>query len=91
MGCCKSSINYSTLQPWVRVPSTPSILLSFVLKFVLYLSLHCEKNKNKQKETRFSTFKKAKENGEKDNIPSSEMFSLLFFSVLNYICVILYR
>ena len=34
------------LLPRVRVPSTPSMLLSFIL-FVLYLS--CEKNENKQK------------------------------------------
>ena len=36
--------------PQVRVLSTPSTLLSFKLKFVLYFSLECEKNKNKNKE-----------------------------------------
>ena len=36
------------LPPWVRVPSTPSMLSSFIVQYVLYLSW--EKNKNKQKE-----------------------------------------
>ena len=39
----------------VRVPSTPSTLLSFIV-FVLYLS--CEKNENKQNEAEFGPFKK---------------------------------
>ena len=39
------------LLPQDRVPSTTSSLLSFIAKFVFYLS--CEKNKNKQKETAF--------------------------------------
>ena len=34
--------------PQVRVPKTPSTLLSFIVIFVQYLS--CEKNKNEQKE-----------------------------------------
>ena len=42
------------LPPQVRVLSTPSILLSFMVKFVLYLS--CEKNENKQKETGVGPF-----------------------------------
>ena len=37
------------LQPWVRVPSIPSVLLSFIV-FVLYFS--CEENKNKSKRGR---------------------------------------
>ena len=37
----------------VQVPSTPSMLLSFIV-FVLYLS--CEKNENKQKEAGFGPF-----------------------------------
>ena len=44
-GCCHSSVNLSAttiLPPQARVPSTPSTLLSFIVKFVLYLS--CEKN-----------------------------------------------
>ena len=35
------------LPPQARVLSTPSMLLSFIAKFVLYLS--CEKNENKQR------------------------------------------
>ena len=34
--------------PRIRVPSTPSTLLSFLVKFVLYLS--CKRTKIKQKE-----------------------------------------
>ena len=52
-GTCAPSI----LLPWVQVPSTPSMLLSFEVKFVVYLSLHCEKSKNKQKEAGFGPFK----------------------------------
>ena len=37
------------LLPWVRVPSTPSMLLSLIVNFVLYVSLRCKKNENKQK------------------------------------------
>ena len=37
------------MRPWVRIPSTPSMLLSFKV-FVLYLS--CEKNDNKRKRGR---------------------------------------
>ena len=33
----------SILQPRVRLPSIPSMLLSFKVKFVLYFSLQCEK------------------------------------------------
>ena len=40
----------------VPVPITPSTLLIFIVKFVLYFS--CEKNQNKQKEVGFVTFKK---------------------------------
>ena len=49
-GCCNSSVDSSAptiLPPQVRVPSKPSMLLPFIVKFVLYLS--CEKNENKQK------------------------------------------
>ena len=37
---------------------TPSTLLSFTVKFVLYTALYlsCEKNENKQKEARFGPF-----------------------------------
>ena len=38
------------LPPQVRVLSSPSTLLSFIVNFVQYLS--CEKNENKQKEAR---------------------------------------
>ena len=44
------------LPPQVRVPSTPSMLLPFIVKFVLFLSR--EKNKNKQKEAGFGPFLK---------------------------------
>ena len=44
------------LPPQVRVPSTPSTLLSFIVKFVLNLS--CEKNDDKQKESGFGPIKK---------------------------------
>ena len=40
----------------VQVPSMPSTLLSFLVKFVLNLS--CEKNENKQKEAGLGPFKK---------------------------------
>ena len=56
--CRHSSMDLSAptiLPPWVRVPSTPSTLLSIIV-FVQCLS--CEKNKNKQKEAGFGTFKK---------------------------------
>ena len=42
----------SILLPLVWVSSTPSTL------FVLYLSLHCEKNENKQTEAEFGPFQK---------------------------------
>ena len=44
------------LMPLVRVPSTPAALLSFIVKFVLYL--FCEENENKQKEAGFGPFLK---------------------------------
>ena len=42
----------SILPPWVRVPSTPSMLFSIFIFQIVYLSfeLECEKNENKQKE-----------------------------------------
>ena len=46
MGCRHSSVDSSALSilpPQVRLPSTPSTLLSFIVKFVLFLSLQCEK------------------------------------------------
>ena len=57
-GCRHSSVDSSAatiLPPWVRVPSTSSTILSFIVKFVLYLS--CEKNENKQKYGRVWPFK----------------------------------
>ena len=56
MGCRHSSVESSAptiLPPWVQVPSTPSMLLLFIV-IVLYLS--CEKNENKQKEAGFGPF-----------------------------------
>ena len=43
-------------QPSCHVPSTPSMLLSFIVNFVLYLS--CEKNETKQKRGRVWTIQK---------------------------------
>ena len=48
----------SILPPCVQAQRTPSSFLSFMVKFVLYLSLHFEKNENKQKEAVFSPFLK---------------------------------
>ena len=45
-----SSVDSSTptsLLLLVQIPSMPSMLFSLIVKFVLYLCLHCEKNKNK--------------------------------------------
>ena len=56
-GCRRSSVDSSmpTILPRrVRIPSTPSMLLSFIVKFVLYLS--CERNQNKQKEAGLGPF-----------------------------------
>ena len=55
MGCRHSSVDSSAptiLPARVQVLSTPSTLLSFVVKFVLYLS--CENNGNIQKEAVFN-------------------------------------
>ena len=46
------------MPPWIGVPSIPPTLLSFLVKFVLYLSLNYEKNENKQKEAGLGTLKK---------------------------------
>ena len=57
VGCRHSSVDLSAptiLPPWVRFPSTLSMLLSFIVKFVLYLL--CENNENKQKEAGFGPF-----------------------------------
>ena len=46
VGCRHSSVDScapSILSPWVQLQSTPSTLLSFVVKFVQYLCLRCEK------------------------------------------------
>ena len=54
--CRHSSVDLpapTILPPWVRVPSIPSTLFSFII-FVLYLSF--EKNGNKQKEAGFGPF-----------------------------------
>ena len=60
-GCRHSSVDSSAssiLPPQVRVPSSPPMLLPIKVKFVICLSLHCEQNKNKQKEVGFGPFKK---------------------------------
>ena len=64
LGCRHSSVDSST-PPRVRVPSTPSTPLSFIVKFVLYLS--CEKSKNKQKEAGFGPFFLKKTDYERHN------------------------
>ena len=55
-GTSVDSSTLSFLPSRVRVPSTPSTLLTFVVNYALYLSLHCEKYENKQKEAEFGTF-----------------------------------
>ena len=58
-GCHHSSVDSSALfilLPLVWLPNTPSMLVSFIVKFVLYLSLYCEKNEIKQKEVGFDPF-----------------------------------
>ena len=60
LGCRHSLVDSSAptiLLPWVRVPSTPSTLLSFLV-FVVYLP--CENNENKQKDVGFGQFLKRK-------------------------------
>ena len=42
------------LLPWVRVPNTPSTLLSFIVKFLPYFS--SDMTENKQKEAGFGPF-----------------------------------
>ena len=59
LGVRHSSVDLSEptiLRPRVRVPSTPSMLSSFIVNFLLYLS--CEKKENKQKEVEFGHLKK---------------------------------
>ena len=51
------SSELSILPPRVRFPSTPSALLSLIVKFLLYLSLHFEKDENKQKRDRVRPLK----------------------------------
>ena len=55
------------LPPRVRVPSTPSMLLSFIV-FGLYLS--CEKGENKLKEVGFGPLFKKRSNQNADEIAS---------------------
>ena len=55
LGCRHSSVDSnapSIMPPRVQLSSTPSMLLSFIVKFLLYLSLRCEKNENKPKRGR---------------------------------------
>ena len=52
LGCHYSSMDSSApsiLPPWFRVPSTPSMVSSLIAKFLLHLSLHCEKNEKVNK------------------------------------------
>ena len=58
VGYHHSSVDSSAptnLPPLVQIPSTPSLLLSFTVKFVLYLSCG-RKNRTKQKEAEFIQF-----------------------------------
>ena len=57
-GCRHSSVDSSAptiLLPWVWVPSTPSTLLSFIVKFVLYF-FHVKRTKVRKKEAGFRPF-----------------------------------
>ena len=59
-GYCNKKFGGATIAQWilpplVRVPSTPSMLLSFIVKFVLYLS--CEKAKINKKRPGLAHFK----------------------------------
>ena len=60
------------LLPRAQIQSTPSMLLQFIVNFVLYLSL--EKNENKQKEAEFGPFfkKKQKVNFRKNKLSRGE-------------------
>ena len=62
LGCRHSSVDLSApsiLPRWVRLPSMPSTLFSFMVKFFLYLSVQCEKRmKINKKEAGFGPFKK---------------------------------
>ena len=47
----------AAIAQWIRLPGFESqAFISFIVKFVLYLSLNCEKNENKQKEAGFVPF-----------------------------------
>ena len=47
----------SILPPWVQLPSMPSMLFSIIVKFVLYLSMRCERRtKINKKEAGFGPF-----------------------------------
>ena len=59
--CCHSSGDSSVssiLLPWVQVPSTPTMLLSFIVQFMLCLFVFelWKERKNKQKEAAFRPF-----------------------------------
>ena len=60
LGCRHSSVDSSApsiLPPRVRLPSMPSTLFSIIVKFVLYLSMQCEKRtKINRKEAGFGPF-----------------------------------
>ena len=62
MGCHHSSVDSSVpsiLPSRVWLPSMPSMLFSFIVKFVLYLSMQCEKRtKINKKEAGFGPIKK---------------------------------
>ena len=59
-GCRHSSVDSSApsiLPPWVQLPSMPSMLFSIIVKFVLYLSMRCERRtKINKKEAGFGPF-----------------------------------
>ena len=59
--CCHSSKDQSiptVLPSHVRVPSTPCMLFSYIVKFVLYWRLHCETDENRQKEAGVGPYSK---------------------------------
>ena len=62
VGCRHSSVDSSVLSI-LQLPSTPTTLLSFIIKFVLYLSLQCQKRtKIYIKEAGFGPLKNVVEN-----------------------------
>ena len=85
-GCYHSSVDSSPptiLLPRVRVPSTPSTLLSFI---VLVLFLSCDKNENKQKGLAHF-LKKRKQLEHLSTLSENQILS--FLNILTFVAFIL--